>query len=265
MIVSSAVAIPFTLAGMLPMASRRGFTQKMIAAVVAWNSRPSMAQAASNLSLSGRVVVRKVSGTVWLLRKQFQLPLTEQARLLNADRVHTEAGSELVLDLEVGRLALRPSAVLVLELIEPDGTGEPPGLALQLLSGALRLVSAQADQQMGVRSWMPRVGTPYATIGLRGTDVDIIHQEGPSGAATYLRVREGQADLTERQAGATLTLNAGQQAVVERRRLAADPPRARTRGAPPADAAAGLAIRSLEASDLPGNLDGQFDGALRNN
>lgn len=105
--------------------------------------------------------------------------------------VVTRAQSELHLaTADEGFLALRPNTTLKVDAYRA-GKGEDDRMHLSLVSGALRSITGWLAK---FRRDAYRLRTPTATIGIRGTDHEVLELDAASGsheAGVYNRVYEG--------------------------------------------------------------------------
>lgn len=133
-------------------------------------------------------------GTVQVERGQATLTGERGTVLQVGDVITTAPGSDAVVRFDDGgRLAVRADArVRMVQLADP-APGGPRDEAISLLRGALRYVSTVTGPKNNVR-----FETATATIGIRGTDVEISFSDMPvrgGGPGTYLKVNTGAATL----------------------------------------------------------------------
>ncbi|MBL8999496.1 MAG: FecR domain-containing protein, partial [Gemmatimonadetes bacterium] len=104
------------------------------------------------------------------------------------ESIETSADAEVhVVLVDGGMLAVRGGSQIRLQTFRAQGDARDES-TLQLVRGALRVVTG----------WVARINprnvryvTPNATIGVRGTDFDIIHLPTGGDAGSHTRVREG--------------------------------------------------------------------------
>lgn len=137
-----------------------------------------------------------VSGIVFVRNpKQAPRPLAVGDLVMEGDTIETGAASEAHVRLDDnGALAIRPNTRLMVVKFRAEG-GDNDGMILSLVKGAVR----------GVSGWIGkfnrpsyRLKTPNSTIGVRGTDFEVIVvPKGTKGrkAGTYSKVFSGQIFL----------------------------------------------------------------------
>lgn len=112
--------------------------------------------------------------------------------LSEGDEVSTSPDGEVLLTVdEEGRLLVRPDSVLSFEEIRMDTRIKRQRMSVRVVRGGLRYVSGH----IGGHAVKFEIGT--YTIGLRGTDIDLV-LAGPNSqveAGTYLRVNAGEAEM----------------------------------------------------------------------
>ncbi len=151
----------------------------LLAFVLAWPARAATVQA--------------VTGTVQLQRGQVLQPLAPGKRLREGDELVSFAGGEALIRFDDGaRVALRAESTLLFkELQTRDNTLSKD--VINLIEGGLRYISGRLTARQRV-SFV----TTTATIGIRGTDLEIALVPEPineATAGTYLRVNTGSATL----------------------------------------------------------------------
>lgn len=128
-------------------------------------SGPLVAQPAQIIG-SAEIVENRVSGEISGIRRQ----LAPEAEIYRSELIRTEAASSTRLRFsDRSDLRLGPSAQIRLDSAIYTGQA---GTAVTLTRGALRFVSGNGP----VGTYQIR--TPVATIGLRGTTVDIVLRQG---------------------------------------------------------------------------------------
>jgi hypothetical protein len=161
--------------------------------------------------------VERLSGTVRLGGAGGERTAAIKSPVYEGERILTDAGAEVVLRMVDGALiALRPNSqiTLVKYTFTPDPKdAKSDGTTIQLLTGALRAITGV----MGRRNPASvQVRTSSATIGVRGTDFEVVLVEADSGeirSGTYSRVIEGSTFL-EAADGQRVIVNKGQSAYV---------------------------------------------------
>jgi hypothetical protein len=142
--------------------------------------------------------LRAVQGDVRLERMGGGYTVQVGARIAEGDTIVTGDSGEAVIRLDDGALVLvRPGSTLTLAAYPPRSTGRVLKAALRLNTGALRYSSKLTGVQ---KRRDAEFRTPNATVGLRGTDFDLVYrpEAGAMGAAgTYVAVRRGGVALVE--------------------------------------------------------------------
>lgn len=142
---------------------------------------------------------RAVSGQVEVVRGTKTLKIKEGMRVRQGDKIASLGQGEALLQFDDGaRLALRTGSSLQIKTLSPatpEGAGSSTGQkTLKLLVGALRYISGAATVRGKVT-----FQTNTATIGIRGTDIEITVSEEAlldNNAGTYLKVNTGIAAIT---------------------------------------------------------------------
>jgi hypothetical protein len=110
-------------------------------------------------------------------------------------------------------LSLGPSATLKLDRTVFDDEHHYRDVAIRLTSGAFRFVTGNSDKAAY------KITTPLATIGVRGTTLDILSQRGRTivnlqdGAATVCTVSFECSQLTQPGDTAIITLSGGKSTI----------------------------------------------------
>lgn len=133
-------------------------------------------------------------GEAWVERGQQVVPLRAGAALQEADKLITGPGAEVLVRFQDdARMLVRPNSTLdVRQLLRKDEIRQQ---IINIVRGGLRYVSslATAVRQVNFTS-------AQATIGIRGTDIEIALDEAGAearaAAGTYLKVNRGVAVLT---------------------------------------------------------------------
>jgi len=136
--------------------------------------------------------ITALEGELQLLRGGASQPVVVGLQLQEGDELVSGDAAEAVIRFDDGgRLALRPSSRLHFRTLPPQGAPDTADKHVNLVRGALRYVSQKIS---GARS--VRFETNTATIGIRGTDIEILISEVPVAnepPGTLLRVRTGLA------------------------------------------------------------------------
>jgi hypothetical protein len=154
-------------------------------------------------------ILQRLRGKASVQRAGAVIPAIEGMALEEEDEVLTEEQAEILLQFDDGsRVAMRPSTQFKVHELPGPAWPERRAIKGRIMKGAIRYVSGKGTLSRNVR-----VFTPTSTIGVRGTDIDVSHVDGSASvdAGTYLRVNEGEAEITARDT--SLTLSAGEVAV----------------------------------------------------
>jgi hypothetical protein len=146
-------------------------------------------------------------GEVHGVRAGHDVLLTDGLPLNGVSEISVGPGSEIVVDIENGgKLLLRAGAAARFE--EGRETFGERHLSVRLLRGAIRFVTAIVNKKTAVHFL-----TSNVSIGLRGTDIDLVVLTPASNenAGTYLRVNSGEAEMRH-QDGKALVVEAAQTA-----------------------------------------------------
>lgn len=108
-------------------------------------------------------------GQAQLITESGQTQTLQRGQTLHeGDRLRTgEDGMLMLVFIDQGRVALRPSSELLIQKYRYDPQGQDSQLQLELIKGTVRQISGQAAHQQPERY---RLNTPVAAIGVRGTD-----------------------------------------------------------------------------------------------
>jgi OmpA-OmpF porin, OOP family len=180
--------------------------------------------------------VSQVRGEASVTRANVSTPIMAGGTVKEGDTISTSAGASAMLQLiDDAKLLVRPGSSVRLALIINSGAMEKRGQTIELARGAVRYVTGALGK---LRPGSIRFKTPSATVGIRGTDFDIVHtpaMRGQSGAGTYVRVNSGEIELNGTD-GSLVTLTMNEQAVAapegQRLRGGGRAPAARKLGAP---------------------------------
>ncbi len=139
--------------------------------------------------------VTALNGLVQILRGDRLLPAVVGSRLRVGDTFVTEGPeSEALVRFDDGaRLALRADSRLEVEQLKLRGPLTVRQKTINIVKGGLRYISGRATFKSNVV-----FATSTATIGIRGTDIEIAVSEDPVNndpAGTYLKVNTGVATM----------------------------------------------------------------------
>lgn len=138
--------------------------------------------------------VRALNGDVTLVRNGKTLPAKIGMRLRQGDKIISPVGAEVLLRFNDGaRLAVRSESEIQLTALQAAGPVTAQKKTIRLLVGALRFVSGIATVSRNVS-----FETRTATIGIRGTDIEISVSEVEvldNNPGTYLKVNSGAAQI----------------------------------------------------------------------
>ena len=158
-------------------------------------------------ALAARVTA--LSGLVQILRGERLLPAVVGSRLRVGDEFVSEGPeSEAVVRFDDGaRMALRADSRLQVTALKLKGAAEYRQKTINILKGGLRYISGRRTLKSTVA-----FQTATATIGIRGTDIEIAVSEDAVNndpAGTYLKVNSGIATI-EATDGTQVDVDAGQ-------------------------------------------------------
>lgn len=177
--------------------------------------------------------VEQVKGELQVLRGRSSVVLQSGARVREGDLLTTAANASALLRFDDGaRLLLRADSVLRVVKLRLRGDPSSWGQAFDLAVGAFRYVTGALG---GNRPEAVAFTTANATVGIRGTDLDVVFAkqgEGASEAGTYVKVNKGAVALGGID-GSTVALAKDEQAY-------AGPKKPVTRGMAPVPAATRL-------------------------
>lgn len=137
-------------------------------------------------------VVEQVRGQVQVRRGPSNVVVEQGTRVREGDVLTTGAGSAAMLRLDDGaKLLMRAESVLRIAKLKLSGDTSGWAQAFNLAVGAFRYVTGALG---GNRPDAVAISTSYATVGIRGTDIDLVHAEkdvGGNEAGTYVKVNQG--------------------------------------------------------------------------
>ncbi len=157
-------------------------------------------------ALAARVTA--LNGLVQILRGERLLPAVIGSRLRVGDEFVSEGDAEALVRFDDGaRMALRGDSRLQVTALKLKGPAEARQKTIKILKGGLRYISGRRTLKSSVA-----FQTSTATIGIRGTDIEIAVSEDPVNndpAGTYLKVNSGIANM-EATDGTQVEVDAGQ-------------------------------------------------------
>ncbi len=156
----------------------------------------------------GATTVRAVHGNVQVQRADRLTPVTVGMMLKEGDELQSDASGEALVRFHDGaRLAVRPDASVQFRQLKLTGELGARQKTIKIVRGSLRYISGKATVRRKVT-----FETSTATIGIRGTDIEIVVSEQPvqnDPAGTYLKVNTGAAVITA-SSGEQADVSAGQ-------------------------------------------------------
>jgi FecR protein len=170
---------------------------------------PVLCAAAATCMLSGAAqaaTLRTVNGNVQVVRDGNALSATPSMRLKKGDVLQSDpaspdtgagaaAGGEALVRFDDGaRLALRTGSSVEIQELQLKGPAATRQQIINVVKGSLRYISGIATVRQKVT-----FTTSTATIGIRGTDIEIVVSEEAvqdNNPGTYLKVNTGAAVLT---------------------------------------------------------------------
>lgn len=140
----------------------------------------------------GAGTVEQVRGELQVRRGRSSVILDRGARVREGDVLTTGTGAAALLRLDDGaKVLMRADSVLRVARLKLTGDTGGWAQAFDLVVGAFRYVTGSLG---GNRPDAVALTTAYATVGIRGTDVDLVHAERDQGAleaGTYVKVNDG--------------------------------------------------------------------------
>lgn len=156
--------------------------------------------------------IQGMQGEASVARANASIALGTGDAVFEGDLISTAAGGSVVVRLDDGaKLLARPNTRIILSRIENAGALDKLSHSIELMIGAMRYVTGSVGKS---RPEAVRFKTPIATVGIRGTDVDIVHAPTPdnvSESGTYVRVNAGGIELAAGD-GSIVTLAVNEQA-----------------------------------------------------
>ncbi len=157
--------------------------------------------ASSSLAQTANATLRAVSGNVDVVRNGSTIPAVEGMRLRKGDTLQSapeangQPGGEALVRFKDGaRTALRADSAFEITALKLSGPVSAREKTLSIIKGSLRYISGLATTRQKVA-----FVTNTATIGIRGTDIEILVSEEAvqdNNPGTYLKVNTGIATLT---------------------------------------------------------------------
>lgn len=149
-------------------------------------------------------------GEAWVQRGQQNVPLREGSTLQDSDELVTGPGAEVLVRFEdEARMVVRPeSRIEFKQLLRKEELQRQQ--KINVAKGGLRYLSGALTDRKQVE-----FTSPNATIGIRGTDIEIAMEGAAAGSSqpgTYLKVNSGIAVLTGLD-GTTVELAPGEVAL----------------------------------------------------
>lgn len=193
------------------------------------STAPSAGAATPNANVAGAGIVMQVRGEVTVIRAGGSVKLVEGDNIREGDTISTPVGASVLLQLsDDAKLLVRAGTTVRLTQIVNDGPVEKRSQFIELTLGALRYVTGALGK---LQPQAVRFKTPTASVGIRGTDIDIVYTittRSLQPAGTYVRVNTGAVDLNGSD-GSVVALNVNEQATA-----APEGPRLRGGGRGPA-------------------------------
>ena len=172
----------------------------------------SLEQAQVQASAGSAATVQRLAGRLEVKRGDREQDVEPGTRLREGDTIATGPGSNALVRLDDGaQLLLREDSRLEVGKLQVAGDASTWSQALNLLSGAMRYLTGALGQS---RPQAVRLTTFTSTIGIRGTDLDIVAvPEGSEArpAGTYVKVNHGAVAVSAAD-GSRVELQASEQA-----------------------------------------------------
>ena len=227
--------------------------------VVSLEPLPATAKAPEGPSVSKQAGVKESGGVVEQVRGQVQVRrgpsnvVVEQGtRVREGDVLTTGIGSAAMLRLDDGaKLLMRAESVLRIAKLRLAGDTSAWSQAFELAVGAFRYVTGALG---GNRPDAVAISTSFATVGIRGTDIDLVHAEkdvGGNEAGTYVKVNQGAVAIGGAD-GSQVKLGKDEQAFA-----GAKKPRTRSGAPVPAAVKLGEPSPVFRSGDFDSLLDGK--------
>ncbi len=184
---------------------------------VAWVSTicvPSMAiaQPTAKAEMANAGAVQKVLGNVSAIRDGASIAISAGDAVREGDTISTPSGASALVQLDDGaKLLVRANTKVSLSQMTNTGASENLKHSIDLATGAIRYVTGEVGKS---RPQNVRFKTPSATVGIRGTDIEIVvapKTRSLQNPGTYVRVNTGEIELGAND-GSSVTLAANEQA-----------------------------------------------------
>lgn len=156
------------------------------------------------ISPAHAATLQAVTGSVVVVRTGILLPAVSGMRLQPGDELRstvdsTDTGEALIRFDDGGFLAIRTGSAMQIKRLPPQDVLSTAGTAVfnaavYLIRGGLRYITSKASAKYTVV-----FETPTATIGIRGTDLEILVSDVAvldNNPGTYLKVNAGAASIT---------------------------------------------------------------------
>ncbi len=170
------------------------------------------APAATKTQTLSAGVVRQLQGAVSLTHANKTTAMGPGEVLREGDTISTATGASVLVQLEDGaKLLVRPGTTVSLNRIVNSGPLDRLSHSIALALGAIRYVTGSVGKS---RPQAVRFTTPNATIGIRGTDIEIVHtpkRRSAQESGTYVRVNSGAIELDGND-GSKVSLTMNEQA-----------------------------------------------------
>jgi OmpA-OmpF porin, OOP family len=176
------------------------------------STKPAAGAAIANANAAAAGTVMQVRGEVTVLRANGSIKIAEGDSVQEGDTISTPAGASVLLQLsDDAKLLVRAGTTVRLTQIVNDGPVEKRSQLIELTLGALRYVTGVLGK---LQPQAVRFKTPTASVGIRGTDIDIVYTittRSLQPAGTYVRVNTGAVDLNGSD-GSVVALSVNEQA-----------------------------------------------------
>lgn len=197
-------------------------------------------------------VVEQVRGQVQVRRGPSNVVVEQGTRVREGDVLTTGLGSAAMLRLDDGaKLLMRADSVLKIATLRLGGDTSTWAQAFSLATGAFRYVTGALG---GNRPEAVAISTSYATVGIRGTDIDLVQEEKgtpDNEPGTYVKVNQGAVAIGATD-GSQLKLAKGEQAFA-----GAKKPRSRSGAPVPAAVKLGEPSAVFQSGDFDTLLEGR--------
>ncbi len=151
----------------------------------------SVERAPADAAKEGAGVIERLKGSLYARREGASRTMSIGARVSESDVLTTPANSIALVKLDDGaQVLLRSDTTVEFRKLRMSGEPGKMGQVLDLLVGAVRFVSGAFSR---ARPASVALVTQTATLGLRGTDFDVVYapQYGKEDPGTYVKVNAG--------------------------------------------------------------------------